>query len=39
LFVTVLMVDLLVRDGKSNYMEGVMLLALYAVIALAFWVE
>ena len=23
------------RDGKSNYMEGVMLIALYVVVALA----
>lgn len=38
LFVSVLLVNLLVQDGKSNYMEGIMLLALYAVIALAFWV-
>jgi Ca2+:H+ antiporter len=38
LFVSVLLVNLLIQDGKSNYMEGIMLLALYAVIALAFWV-
>lgn len=37
LFVSVILVCLLVQDGKSNYMEGVMLLALYAVIALSFW--
>jgi Ca2+:H+ antiporter len=38
LFVSVLLVNLLIQDGKSNYMEGIMLLALYAVIGLAFWV-
>jgi len=38
LFVSVLLVNLLIQDGKSNYMEGLMLLTLYAVIALAFWV-
>ncbi|KAF7325396.1 Vacuolar calcium ion transporter [Mycena venus] len=26
------------KDGKSNYMEGLMLITLYLVIALAFWV-
>jgi calcium/proton exchanger cax len=34
-FVSVLLVNMLIQDGKSNYMEGVMLLALYFVIALA----
>ncbi|KAJ7737026.1 Sodium/calcium exchanger protein-domain-containing protein [Mycena olivaceomarginata] len=29
----------LCRDGKSNYMEGLMLVTLYFVIALAFWVS
>jgi len=39
LFVSVILVDLLIMDGKSNYMEGLMLVALYFVIALAFWVS
>ncbi|GBE81741.1 calcium/proton exchanger [Sparassis latifolia] len=39
LFVSVLLVQFLVQDGKSNYMEGLMLIALYLVIALAFWVS
>ncbi|KAG2349412.1 calcium proton exchanger [Suillus weaverae] len=38
LFVSVFLVNLLLVDGKSNYMEGLMLLTLYFVIALAFWV-
>jgi Ca2+:H+ antiporter len=38
LFVSVLLVNLLVQDGKSNYMEGVLLITLYLVIALSFWV-
>ncbi|KAG0698838.1 calcium proton exchanger [Suillus ampliporus] len=38
LFVSVLLVHLLIMDGKTNYMEGLMLLTLYVVIALAFWV-
>ncbi|GAA5835668.1 hypothetical protein JCM8208_000651 [Rhodotorula glutinis] len=37
LFVSVLLVDILVADGKSNYLEGLLLVALYLVIALAFW--
>lgn len=37
LFVSVLLVNMLIQDGKSNYMEGLMLVGLYLVIALAFW--
>ncbi|KAF7292833.1 Vacuolar calcium ion transporter [Mycena indigotica] len=39
LFVSVFLVHTLIQDGKSNYMEGLMLLTLYFVIALAFWVS
>jgi len=39
LFVSVMLVNLLIQDGKSNYMEGLMLVTLYLVIALAFWVS
>ncbi|KDQ61154.1 hypothetical protein JAAARDRAFT_55858 [Jaapia argillacea MUCL 33604] len=39
LFVSVMLVNLLIMDGKSNYMEGLMLIMLYLVIALAFWVS
>lgn len=35
LFVSVLLVNLLIQDGKSNYMEGLMLVALYFVVALS----
>ncbi|KAJ7461587.1 Sodium/calcium exchanger protein-domain-containing protein [Mycena latifolia] len=38
LFVSVFLVNTLIQDGKSNYMEGLMLVSLYFVIALAFWV-
>jgi len=38
LFVSVILVNTLIQDGKSNYMEGLMLLALYFVISLSFWV-
>jgi len=39
LFISVLLVNLLIQDGKSNYMEGLMLMVLYTIIALAFWVS
>ncbi|KAG8935709.1 hypothetical protein FRC02_006757 [Tulasnella sp. 418] len=39
LFVSVMLVNLLIQDGKSNYMEGLMLMTLYLVIAIAFWVS
>ncbi|KAH7343682.1 Sodium/calcium exchanger protein-domain-containing protein [Rhizoctonia solani] len=35
LFVSVILVNLLIMDGKSNYMEGLMCCALYIVIAIA----
>ncbi|KAK4195392.1 putative vacuolar calcium ion transporter [Triangularia verruculosa] len=35
--VSVLVVTYTVQDGKSNYLEGAMLLGLYGIIALAFW--
>ncbi|KAF8891240.1 Sodium/calcium exchanger protein-domain-containing protein [Infundibulicybe gibba] len=38
LFVSVFLVNTLIQDGKSNYMEGLMLVTLYFVIALASWV-
>ncbi|PAV23831.1 Calcium proton exchanger [Pyrrhoderma noxium] len=39
LFVSVLLVNMLIMDGASNYMEGLMLVTLYLVIALAYWVS
>jgi len=38
-FVSVVLVNLLLQDGKSNYMEGLMLITLYLVIGIAFWVS
>ncbi|PCH37744.1 Calcium/proton exchanger [Wolfiporia cocos MD-104 SS10] len=38
LFVSVLLVQFLIQDGKSNYMEGLMLITLYLVIGISFWV-
>lgn len=37
-FLSVLVVNYLIQDGKSNYLEGCMCIGLYAVIAIAFWV-
>ena len=39
LVVSVLLVNSLIQDGKSNYLEGALLVALYFVIALSFWVQ
>ncbi|KAA1104568.1 hypothetical protein PGT21_026989 [Puccinia graminis f. sp. tritici] len=36
---SVLLTTLLIQDGKSNYMEGAMLVSLYVIIGLAFWVS
>lgn len=35
----VILVNSLIQDGRSNYMEGAMLLSLYIVAALSFWVQ
>ncbi|POS85200.1 hypothetical protein EPUL_003766 [Erysiphe pulchra] len=37
-FLSVLVVTYVIQDGKSNYLEGAMLLGLYLIIALAFLV-
>ncbi|KAK5014464.1 Vacuolar membrane antiporter [Cryomyces antarcticus] len=37
-FVSVLVVNYLIQDGKSNYLEGAMCLGTYIIIALAFYV-
>jgi len=37
-FLSVLVVSYVIQDGKSNYLEGAMLLGLYIIIALAFLV-
>lgn len=38
LFVSVLVTNYLISDGKSNYLEGAMLLGLYTIIAISFLV-
>ncbi|KAG9245692.1 Sodium/calcium exchanger protein-domain-containing protein [Calycina marina] len=37
-FVSILVVTYVIQDGKSNYLEGAMLIGLYLIIALAFLV-
>ena len=37
LFVAVLLVNYLIGDGKSHYLEGVLLMTLYIIIAVAAW--
>ncbi|WFC99007.1 hypothetical protein MYAM1_001742 [Malassezia yamatoensis] len=39
LVISALLVSSLIQDGKSNYLEGSMLVALYLVIAMSFWVQ
>jgi len=38
LFLSVLLVNTLIMDGKSHYMEGLILVVLYIIIAIAYWV-
>jgi Ca2+:H+ antiporter len=37
LFVAVLLVNYLIGDGKSHWLEGVLLQVLYIIIAIAAW--
>ncbi|KAI8981954.1 calcium/proton exchanger [Mycotypha africana] len=37
LFASVLVVNYLIQDGKSNWLEGSLLLACYAIVAMAFY--
>ena len=37
-FVSVLVTNYLIQDGKSNYLEGVMLLGIYTIVAVSFYV-
>lgn len=38
LFVAVLVVNYLLQDGKSNWLEGAQLMATYIIIAIAFYI-
>ena len=37
-FLSVLIVNYLIQDGKANYLEGAMLIGIYIIIAIAFYV-
>ena len=37
LFVSAFIVNFLVLDGRSNYLEGALLIAAYVIIAVAAW--
>lgn len=37
-FISVLVTNYLIQDGKSNYLEGVMLLGIYTIVAISFYV-
>lgn len=37
-FLSVLLTNLVISDGLSNWLEGAMLVALYLIVAVAFWV-
>jgi len=37
LFISVLIVNYLIQDGKSNWLEGAMLIATYSIVGLAFF--
>lgn len=37
LFVAVLLVNYLIADGKSHWLEGVLLMTMYLIIAIAAW--
>jgi len=37
IFVSVLIVNQLIDDGKSNWLEGAMLMSAYCIIAIAYW--
>jgi Ca2+:H+ antiporter len=39
LVASVVLVNTLIQDGRSNYIEGAMLVSLYLVAALSFWVS
>jgi len=37
LFISILLVNYLIQDGKSHWLEGVLLMSLYIIIAVAAW--
>lgn len=37
LFVSIILVNYLIQDGKSHWLEGLLLMFLYMIIAVAAW--
>lgn len=37
LFVAMLLVNYLIQDGKSHWLEGIMLMMLYLIISVSAW--
>jgi len=37
IFVSVVIANYLIMDGKSNWMEGIMLLGVYTIVAISYW--
>jgi len=37
IFISVIFTEYLIMDGSSNWMEGSMLLGIYAIVAIAYW--
>ena len=37
IFVSVVITNYLIMDGKSNWMEGVMLIGVYVIVAISYW--
>lgn len=38
IFVSVIFTEYLIMDGKSNWMEGAMLLGVYLIVGISYWV-
>ncbi|KAK5103276.1 hypothetical protein LTR16_006936 [Cryomyces antarcticus] len=37
LFISIILVNYLIQDGKSHWLEGVLLMATYLIIAVSAW--
>jgi Ca2+:H+ antiporter len=37
IFVSVVITNYMIMDGKSNWMEGIMLLGVYTIVAISYW--
>ena len=37
IFVSVVITNYLIMDGKSNWLEGIMLIGVYVIVAISYW--